>query len=281
MRLKRRVGCFGLFGYDFMIDEEMKVWLIEVNVNPALTTNTNTLLQAIPPVVHESIRESFSSLFLHFSIFVAVISIECFEKIRHNQKIFPLKAMKGYKCIYNELERKNSLPLIEQRRATSSTPNPRKSVPPVSLAPSSVLIPPVPRSPPSPPTSPKIVSRPTESSAGQSNFQRSTISTNARLGGERGKLTRSSDSLLSPLTTTTHSFPTVHVNSNETMVMRYQTIQRYRTNFEILKPATVIAEEWKNLDRTQKDRLAIGGPKALVLVSKSSTPNKQIPALTT
>ncbi|CAF1680194.1 unnamed protein product, partial [Adineta ricciae] len=46
MRLKRRVGCFGLYGYDFMIDENMKVWLIEVNVNPALQTNTNTLLQA-------------------------------------------------------------------------------------------------------------------------------------------------------------------------------------------------------------------------------------------
>ncbi|CAM2730295.1 unnamed protein product, partial [Rotaria socialis] len=51
MRLKRRVGCFGLYGYDFMIDQDMKVWLIEINVNPALTTNTNTLVQAIPPVV--------------------------------------------------------------------------------------------------------------------------------------------------------------------------------------------------------------------------------------
>ena len=35
--------------------KEMKVWLIEINVNPALTTNTNTLVQAIPPVVQESI----------------------------------------------------------------------------------------------------------------------------------------------------------------------------------------------------------------------------------
>ena len=59
MRLKRRVGCFGLYGYDFMIDEQMKVWLIEINVNPALTTNTKTLIHAIPPVVEESIRQSF------------------------------------------------------------------------------------------------------------------------------------------------------------------------------------------------------------------------------
>lgn len=72
MRLKRRVGCFGLYGYDFMIDQEMKVWLIEINVNPAITTNTNTLLQAIPPVVKESIRmRSFSwiSLFEKIRVF--------------------------------------------------------------------------------------------------------------------------------------------------------------------------------------------------------------------
>ena len=67
MRLKRRVGCFGLYGYDFMIDEDMKVWLIEINVNPALTTNTNTLIQAIPPVVQESIcKISFSLKFIFF-----------------------------------------------------------------------------------------------------------------------------------------------------------------------------------------------------------------------
>jgi len=38
-----------------MIDEVMKVWQIEINVNPALTTNTNTLMQAITSVVQESI----------------------------------------------------------------------------------------------------------------------------------------------------------------------------------------------------------------------------------
>ena len=71
MRLKRRVGCFGLYGYDFMIDEDMKVWLIEINVNPALTTNTNTLIQAIPPVVKESIcKIILFYLFIYFYLFV-------------------------------------------------------------------------------------------------------------------------------------------------------------------------------------------------------------------
>ncbi len=32
----RRENCFELFGLDFMIDEDFKVWLIEVNVNPAI-----------------------------------------------------------------------------------------------------------------------------------------------------------------------------------------------------------------------------------------------------
>ncbi|CAF1499250.1 unnamed protein product [Adineta ricciae] len=103
MRLKRRIGCFGLYGYDFMIDNDLKVLLIEINVNPALSTNTNTLVQAIPPVVKESI----------------LISIECFEKIHHAEKIFPLKSLQTFQCIYNELERKSSLPLIRQKRQLS------------------------------------------------------------------------------------------------------------------------------------------------------------------
>lgn len=163
---------------------------------------------------------------------------------------------------------------MEQKRATSSSPNIRK-------------IPQVPPSPPkinnSPPTSPKILPKITteQTSVTQKSSTTTTTTTISRLNQERSKMNRSSDSLNSPLTTTNHSFPTVNIPSNETMVMRYQTIQRYKSNFEILKPATVIAEEWRNLDKTQKDRLAIGGPKALVLVSKTSTPNKHIQVIQT
>lgn len=31
-----RKNCFELFGYDFLIDEDFRIWLIEVNTNPYL-----------------------------------------------------------------------------------------------------------------------------------------------------------------------------------------------------------------------------------------------------
>jgi hypothetical protein len=131
----------------------------------------------------------------------------------------------------------------------------------------------------SPPNSSKIL--PKTITEQTSITQKSPLPSLSRLNQERVKTNRSTDSFVNPLTATNHSFPTVNAPSNETMVMRYQTIQRYKSNFEILKPATVIAEEWRNLDKTQKDRLAIGGPKALVLVSKSTTPNKHIQVIQT
>ena len=31
-----RSPCFELFGYDFMIDEDFRCWLLEINTNPYL-----------------------------------------------------------------------------------------------------------------------------------------------------------------------------------------------------------------------------------------------------
>jgi len=80
-------GRFELLGVDFMLDDKLNLWLIEVNVNPALARGNATLASVIPAVVQEALY----------------ISIECFEK----QKVVrgplsPLHTCKEFQVIYEE-----------------------------------------------------------------------------------------------------------------------------------------------------------------------------------
>jgi len=44
----QRLHCFEIFGYDFMIDADFKVWLIEVNTNPCLEESSPILEELLP-----------------------------------------------------------------------------------------------------------------------------------------------------------------------------------------------------------------------------------------
>ena len=54
-KLQSRLGLFDIYGLDFMIDENMKIWLIEINVNPAMHTNCDVLKEALPPILEETV----------------------------------------------------------------------------------------------------------------------------------------------------------------------------------------------------------------------------------
>jgi len=52
----RRNCSFEIYGYDFMIDEDHKPWLIEVNTNPCLELSSPYLARLIPSMLENALK---------------------------------------------------------------------------------------------------------------------------------------------------------------------------------------------------------------------------------
>ena len=55
-KLDRSFGCFELLGWDFLLDEDLNPYLIEININPALFTDTSTQKKIIPKLVNDTVQ---------------------------------------------------------------------------------------------------------------------------------------------------------------------------------------------------------------------------------
>eukprot|EP00826_Nyctotherus_ovalis_P039889 TRINITY_DN3870_c0_g1_i1.p1 TRINITY_DN3870_c0_g1~~TRINITY_DN3870_c0_g1_i1.p1 ORF type:complete len:133 (-),score=36.63 TRINITY_DN3870_c0_g1_i1:235-633(-) len=58
-----RLFCFEIFGFDFIIDEEFKVWLIEINTNPCLEESSKLLKILLPRMVDDALRLTVDQVF--------------------------------------------------------------------------------------------------------------------------------------------------------------------------------------------------------------------------
>ncbi|XP_055984305.1 inactive polyglycylase TTLL10 [Sorex fumeus] len=84
-KLECKLGYFDLIGCDFLIDENFKVWLLEMNSNPALHTNCEVLKNVIPTVVMETLD----------------LALETFQKSLHSQRMRPLLSQRHFVLLHN------------------------------------------------------------------------------------------------------------------------------------------------------------------------------------
>ena len=53
MFTKKQYGNFELFGFDFLIDEDLRTWLIECNDNPHLGIANDFIKDLLPKMINE------------------------------------------------------------------------------------------------------------------------------------------------------------------------------------------------------------------------------------
>jgi hypothetical protein len=53
----RRKHCFELYGYDFLIDEDFRVWLIEVNTNPYFGIPNEYIADLLPKMIDDMTKK--------------------------------------------------------------------------------------------------------------------------------------------------------------------------------------------------------------------------------
>ena len=113
---------FEIFGLDFMIDRDFRVWLIEANTNPAITTGNSFLDQLMPRMLDDAFKLTLDKLFQvpHNSSHVKNLYGKKThqEMIRNYQEtVFPLEDFPDLKNLWEKISNKQ----IE--KALQSNPN--------------------------------------------------------------------------------------------------------------------------------------------------------------
>ena len=79
-RLIRREGTFGFYGVDFLLDQQLNCWLLEMNSGPTLDMTNRALEEVIPRCLQAALRGEQKGIFshaLHFSFYFQISSRPC------------------------------------------------------------------------------------------------------------------------------------------------------------------------------------------------------------
>lgn len=56
MNPNNRKNCFEVFGFDFLLDEDFRIWLIEINTNPYLGAPNKDMKILVPQMIDDAIK---------------------------------------------------------------------------------------------------------------------------------------------------------------------------------------------------------------------------------
>lgn len=102
---------FEIFGLDFMIDHDLKVWFIEVNTNPAITLGNTFIDQLIPRMLDDAFKLTLDRHFpppnvkQHSGGFLSAEEIRDIRK-KYKQTVFKMQGLKDNQSIWERVSDK-------------------------------------------------------------------------------------------------------------------------------------------------------------------------------
>ena len=91
------VLCFELFGYDFIIDNEFKPWILEINNNPGLGISSPVIKKIIPRMMDDAFRLTIDK------VFETKYDQDCFDEEGNYKSRFPIEGYRNDENIFEFL----------------------------------------------------------------------------------------------------------------------------------------------------------------------------------
>ena len=91
------VLCFELFGYDFIIDNDFKPWILEINNNPGLCISSPVIKKIIPRMMDDAFRLTIDK------VFETKYSEECIDNNGNYKSKFPIEGYTDSENIFEFL----------------------------------------------------------------------------------------------------------------------------------------------------------------------------------
>ena len=63
INLNERKNCFEIFGFDFIVDKNYEVFLLEVNTNPGLEESSELIRMLVPRMIDDAFRITIDEIF--------------------------------------------------------------------------------------------------------------------------------------------------------------------------------------------------------------------------